>query len=245
MIYKDSIATGELGLRIQFTSANIQHHLTISANTFEKNSLNAYVTYNAFSTNIYHAEKITLPETVIFAAGVMHNPLIIAISKTSSLALADELSFLNDALLITLGARNQRIEEYNYEYDKGTETSAYDEQKLTPLVSAVYKFSPQYSLYTYYIEGLLKGDIAPASNTTGTVANAGEALKPYQTKQVEMGLKYDGGSIGASVGLFKLQKPLTDDNTNNVFELNDDQTHKGVDVSVYGEPLAQLKCWLA
>jgi iron complex outermembrane receptor protein len=241
VIHKDSITTGEVGLRIQFNTADVAHQVTISANTFENQSRNAYVIFNAFTNNIYHATKISLPETVTFAAGSIDNPSITATSKTSSLALADELGLLNETLLITLGARNQRIEEYNYQYDNGAKTSAYDEQKLTPMVAAVYKFSPHYAFYTNYIEGLLKGDIAPANNVNGALANVGESLKPYQTKQIEMGLKYDGGSVGANAGLFQLRKPLTGYSANNRFELKDDQTHKGVDISVHGEPLAQLK----
>lgn len=241
VIHKDSIATGELGLRIQFRSGEIQHHVTISANAYENQSHNAYEIYNSFNANLYQTSEVALPSTLIFAGGAMNNPLITTRSKTSSLALADELGFLNDTLLITLGAREQRIEEYDYQYDSGAETSAYDEQKLTPLVAAVYKFSPEYMVYTNYVEGLLKGDIAPLNNSNGIVANAGESLTPYQTKQVEMGLKYEGDSLGASVGLFHLRKPMAGYNNNNALELNDDQTHKGMDISIYGEPVKQVK----
>lgn len=241
VIHKDSISTGDMGLRINFGSAAVQHHIIMSASIYENHSRNAYAIYNSYNNNLYDPSEIALPARLSFSAGEMSNPFVTTTSKTSSIALADELGFLNEKLLVTLGARVQRIEEYNYQYDTGIEVSAYDEKKSTPVAAIVYKFSSHYALYGNYIEGLLKGDIAPTSNANGAVTNAGESLSPYQTKQIEVGVKYEGDNMGANIGLFQLRKPLTDFNTKNLFELQDDEIHKGVDISAYGAFTTQLK----
>lgn len=241
VIHKDSIATGELGLRIQFDTRDIRHNVTLALTTYENHSRNAYAIYNTFDSNIYHARKLAQPNTITFAGGALNHPLITATTKTSSFAVADELRLMSNRLLITLGARNQRIAEYNFLYDTGEQTSEYDEQKLTPMAAVIYKLTPQLSLYTNYMEGLLKGDIAPAANTSGAIANAGESLAPYQTRQVEVGIKYNSSAIGLSAGLFNLRKPVAGYSTNNKFELNNEQTHQGLDISIFGQPTEHFK----
>ncbi len=240
VIHKDSVNTGEVGLRIQFDTHDIKHKVTLALSEYDNNSRNAYAIYNSFNSNIYRAVQIAQPTTIMFSGGKLNNPLITTTTKTSSLALADTLSAFNNQLLITLGARNQTIAEYNFLYDTGTQSSSYDEQKLTPMAAVIYKLSPQLSLYANYMEGLLKGDVVPATNAAGIVANAGESLKPYSTKQIEAGVKYDAGAIGLSAGLFHLQKPIAGYSIQNKFELNNEQTHQGLDISLYGQPSEHL-----
>ena len=239
--HKDSITTGELGLRTEFSTGGVQHQLTLSGNAYTNDSRNAYATYNSFDSNIYQPTPVPLPDTAVFAAGDLAQPLITNTTKTASLALADELALLDERLLLTLGARQQNIREYNFDYSTGASQSSYDENQLTPAAAALYKFSPHYSTYINYMEGLLKGDIAPVSNADGPVTNAGEALAPYQTKQVELGIKYAGESLGASLALFEIRKPLAGYNNTNTLTLVDDQIHRGLELSLYGEATPGLK----
>ncbi len=241
VIHEDSIGTGELGLRAQFHTANIHHTLTISANNYQNHSHNAYIIYGAFNSNLYQPTDVLMPNDIVFSGGDLNHPLITNTAKTNSIALADELALFNKTLLLTFGLRNQSMQEYNYSYDTGAEISYYDERCLTPLMTTVYKLSPSYSLYANYAEGLLKGDIAPASNINGAVINAGEALKPYQTRQFEMGLKYDGDSLGASLAMFEIRKPLVGYSSGNRFEVDHDQVHRGVEILAYGQITHNLK----
>jgi iron complex outermembrane receptor protein len=241
VLHEDSINTGELGLRAKLQMGEIQHHLTLSISRFQNQSHNAYAIYNAFNSNLYRPADVDLPSNLNFAAGKFDNPLITNTAKTASLALADEFALLNESLLVSLGLRDQHMQEYNFDYNTGTQTSHYDEHQLTPLAGIVYKLSPRYSLYGNYLEGLLKGDIAPETNSNGAVANAGEALKPYQTKQVELGMKYDSGTLGASLSLFQIRKPLPGYSGDNRLELNRDQVHQGIEVTFYGQASSNLK----
>jgi iron complex outermembrane receptor protein len=241
VIHEDSVTTGELGLRARFHTATVQHQLTLSANAYENDSRNAYLIYNGFTDNLYHPTPVTRPETPVFAGGDLARPLITNTTKTASLVLADELSLLDERLLLTLGVRQQNIREYNFDYNTGAAQSHYDENQLTPAFAALYKFSPRYSTYINYMEGLLKGDIAPTTNADGPVANGGQALKPYQTQQTELGIKYSGKSLGAALALFEIRKPLTGYNINNALALVDDQIHRGLELSLYGEAAPGLK----
>lgn len=241
VIHEDSVVTGELGLKGGFNTGAVQHQLTLSGNAYENDSRNAYLIYNSFDNNLYQPTQVALPATPVFGGGKLDQPLVTNIIKTASLALADELMLLDERLLLTLGARQQNIREYNFDYNTGTIQSSYDESQLTPAAAALYKFSPRYSAYFNYMEGLLKGDIAPATNGNGPVTNAGEALAPYQTKQTELGVKYAGESLGAALALFELRKPLAGYNSSNALEVVDYQVHRGLELSLYGEATPGLK----
>lgn len=241
VLHEDSINTGELGLRAKVQTGDIQHHLTLSISRFQNQSHNAYAIYNAFNSNLYQPTDVELPNNLIFAAGELDHPLLTNMAKTASIALADEIALFDESLLLSLGLRDQNVQEYNFNYDSGVQTSHYDEHQLTPLAGVVYKLSPGYAVYGNYIEGLLKGDIAPETNTEGAVANAGEALKPYQTRQVELGMKYDAEMLGASLSLFQIRKPLPGYNVDNRFKLTHDQVHRGLELTFYGQATPNLK----
>lgn len=63
------------------------------------------------------------------------------------------------------------------------------------------------SAYANYIEGLAKGGSAPMTNGGQVVSNAGQVFAPYVSRQKEVGLKYDGGNIGASASFFTTSMP--------------------------------------
>lgn len=235
VIHEDAVTTGELGFRLHIHTQHIEHQLTISASGYQNDSRNAYVIFNGFDSNIYHPSLELSPTSVLFAGGDLSHPRVTANNQTASLALADEVSLLNNRLQLTLGARQQLIREENFSYDSGTKISNYDASQVTPMAAAVYKLSPQYSVYSNYIEGLLKGEVAPESNTRGSVSNGGQTLKPYQTRQLEIGLKYDANSLGATLGVFNIRKPLSGYNANNALALIDQQHHWGIELSLYGK----------
>jgi iron complex outermembrane receptor protein len=66
------------------------------------------------------------------------------------------------------------------------------------------------SVYGSYVEGLVKGDIAPVTFgfPAAPVVNANEVFAPYQTKQGEVGVKVDAGRIGGTVSVYDARKPL-------------------------------------
>ena len=70
----------------------------------------------------------------------------------------------------------------------------------------VYKSSEQVSIN--HIEGLLPGEVAPASSGGEPIENAGEAFDPYSAEQIEVGVKYDAGQHGGSLSVFNTKAKL-------------------------------------
>lgn len=246
----DLVDTGEVGLRAKFFTAGISQQWIVSAAAYQLNSKNAYAFSNfaGFAGNLYAPTQVPAPTADFFTGGVLDAPLTTARTKTSSVALADQLGFLNERLLVSVGGRYQKIESLSYDYNSGDLISSYSQGRVTPVLGIVARISPAVSVYANYVEGLVQGDTAPNTFTdpvTGdprAVANAGEIFKPYATRQGEVGAKYDGGAIGASFSVFYTAKPVaTVDPTSARYEITDYQRNRGAELSVFGEPLTGFR----
>ncbi len=240
---KDKVNTGEIGIRGKFQTGSIGHTVVASAAALSSDSRNAYALsgFSGIDSNIYRPTAVFAPAATFFTGGVLSNPGLTESIDTSSFAVADTMSFAQDTVLLTVGARRQKIKDTTYDYNKGSRLDGYDQSKTTPVVGFVFKPMKSLSLYANYIEGLIKGDVAPATTSAGQrVTNAGQVFAPYVSKQKEIGAKYDGGNIGASVALFSTSKPSAY-LQNGTYGSYGEQRNRGVELSVFGEPTKGLR----
>jgi len=241
-VRNDEIRSGEVGLNIEFKTASVGHTIITSASTFSLESENAYAfsDFSGFAGNIYNPVTATMPDADFFIGGDLSNPLITEKTDLSSFALADMISFNDGKVLLTLGGRVQNIETRTFDYNTGDELSGYDESQFTPVVGIVYKSSEQVSYYANYIEGLLPGEVAPASSGGEPIENAGEVFDPYSAEQIEVGVKYDAGQYGGSLSVFNTSKQssIVEDN---VFSTDGEQQNQGLELSVFGMPTSNLR----
>ena len=237
---EDSVNTGEMGVRTNFQTGSVGHKVTLAGSRYELESRNAFVFGPAITGNIYNPTDVPAPPSQGFAGGELANPLVTRETTLSSVALADQLSMLDDRLLLTLGARHQRIEDANFDYDSGARTSKYQESEITPTLGVVYRLTPGISTYANYIEGLQQGETAPATANNQPVVNAGESLDPFTTEQSEVGVKFERGSLGGGVSAYYSRKPIGEVDANNVFKVNDYQRNRGVELTGYGKATGNL-----
>ena len=241
-VRNDEIRSGEVGLNIEFKTASVGHTIITSASTFSLESENAYAfsDFSGFAGNIYNPVTATMPDADFFIGGDLSNPLITEKTDLSSFALADMISFNDGKVLLTLGGRVQNIETRTFDYNTGDELSGYDVSQFTPVVGIVYKSSEQVSYYANYIEGLLPGEVAPASSGGEPIENAGEVFDPYSAEQIEVGVKYDAGQYGGSLSVFNTSKQssIVEDN---VFSTDGEQQNQGLELSVFGMPTSNLR----
>jgi iron complex outermembrane receptor protein len=160
--------------------------------------------------------------------------------KTSSIALADTLAFAQDSVLLTLGARNQTIQQDSFAYNTSAQIANYNQSRTSPVAGLVVKPSSDISLYANYIEGLVQGGTAPVTFAGQPVTNGGQSQAPFNAKQKEIGAKYDGGTFGASVALFTTAQPLAYVQ-NQVYGTYGEQRNQGLELSVYGEAARGLR----
>ena len=240
---KDSVDTGEFGLRAKLRTGTIGHEIVASASFFQLKKKNAYDYAQSLATNIYHPISYDLPSfgSTLSNGGDLDSPLLTGRVRISSYALGDTLSFLDDKVLLTLGIRHQRLSQRDYIYNTGKEQGAYDASRNSPAAGIVFKVTPSVSLYANYIEALVAGETAPQTANGKPVANAGQSLQPYVSKQKEIGVKYDGGGLGAGLALFSTDKPRAAYNASNAFTASGKDRHQGVELTVFGEPVRSVR----
>ena len=237
---KDSVNTGELGLRGKLQTGSVGHEWVAVASHYDFEKKNAYAMdwRNTHATNLYNPIATNLPgfsANTLFG-GDLANPLRTGSTRLSSFALGDTMAFMDNRLLFTVGLRHQKMEIANYDYGTGLQTDRYDQSRTSPLLAAVYKVNKGLSVYANYVEGLSQGQTAPS-----TAANRGEMLAPYVSKQKEVGIKFDAGRMGGSVALFSTTKPRAFLNTANLFSTSGKDRHQGIELAVQGEATKGLR----
>lgn len=234
---KDLITTSEIGVRGAFNTFGVGHRVSLSGSIFQLNSKNAYAFssfFPGFASSLYNPIDVAPPTADFFVGGILFSPVTTNRVKTASVAIADMLSFADDRAFLTLGAREQKIQQYSYDYNTGAQSSGYDKNAVTPVVGLVVKPTKQVSLYANYIEGLIQGAVAPTVSGATPIANAGEVFSPFKSKQEEVGVKYDRGRLGGTLAIFRITEPQTIV-VGNVFNEDGQQRNQGVELSVYGE----------
>lgn len=179
----------ETGVRGQFVTGSVAHTLNASISVLSHKEGSANTASEGWAQNIYH--PVTPPFPVAPAA-----PAFSTDNLLSSLALTDTLAFADDRVLLTLGARLQKVEQ---------KKAGYDASRLSPSVGLVVKpWGPDVSLYANYMEGLSPGQMVPFSQG---FLNEGETFKPYRTHQIEVGAKLRQGALTHTFSAFQIDKP--------------------------------------
>lgn len=210
--------TAEAGLRGKFSTGAVAHEVVLSMNQLRQDARTAALVVRSknFTSNLYRPSQ---------AAQVVWGDVTLKPEKDNvitSYALADTMSLLDDKLQVTAGARLQKVEQ---------QLARYDAQQVTPMLGVVAKpWGDGVSLYANYIEGLSAGQVVDSK-----YANAGETFKPYQTKQLEAGVKWQTAGLTQSLSLFQLSKPVAIENTaTNTLSQDGEQRNRGVEWMVFG-----------
>lgn len=229
------------GLNGHFQTGPVSHQIAIGAATIWTQQENAYEFYNypPVATNIYHPAAIAKPSDWYLKGGELSDPNVTGKTRNRSIAISDTLGFFDDTLLVTAGLRRQQLLVQSYGYGSGSRLDpVYDEAITTPVYGIVYKPWNSVSLYANRIEGLAQGPTAP---NNGTVNNPGEVFAPGRTKQLEAGVKLDLETYGATLGVFRIEKPTDGYEQNGTFVAKGDQVNKGIELNLFGEPIDGLR----
>lgn len=239
------------GLNGRLQTGPVSHQIALGANTMWTQAENAYTFYRSTTgnTNIYNTGKLPRPTDVSMTGGDMGDPGVTGKTRNRSIALSDTLGLFDDRLLLTYGVRRQQLRVENYTYDGTTLNGvanpandgsrngpAYVKSVTTPVYGIVFKATDSVSLYANRIEGLAQGPTAPAN-----VVNAGEMFPPGRTKQLEAGIKLDKQTYGANLAVFRIEKPSDGYTLGNRFIRDGEQVNKGIELSVFGEPIDGLR----
>jgi len=257
---RDQVFSADVGVRADFDTGPVAHRLVASAAQVQTREKNSYAFSGSYDAGTLE-NPIYVPAPAVSGAGSLTDPGVVGRVKTTSFAVADMLSFFDDRLIATVGARYQEIDSGSYDYNTSVRYGGYSSDATTPVFALVYKPLENISLYANYSEALLPGKTAPLLvNTTidglavaAEVTNGGEVLEPFRAEQAEVGIKYDGGSFGGTLSVFRTTlpselftvtnagDPVTGEGAEGVYDAGGEQENRGVELSVFGEPIQGLR----
>lgn len=227
----ETVRTAMAGVRNWFHTGPVSHELNLAATYFYMDFTNGGARYASAPSNLYHPVATPTPATP-----TRIDPEVYTENRFSGVALADTLGFFDDRLLLTLGARWQRVQVEDWS-DGIKGDTAYDEEKVSPSGGVLLKVTDQLSLYANYMEGLSQGKIAPS-----TSINEDQIFPPFTSRQVEVGAKYDLGQVAFTASAFRIRQPAYETNPRSrVFGPNGKRDNRGIELSVFGEPMQGVR----
>lgn len=227
-----------LGLEGAFQTGSVQHVVGLRADYLHRDTnMHSKAGETKFLTNLYNPSNL----------GSM--PAAPSISQTAdndyiSYSFTDQISLLDDKLQFILGARYQDIDIKNPTKPENN----YSEDKVSPSLGIVVKpWGEDVSLYASYVEGLSQGSTVNNKDD----ANDGTTFAPFQTKQYEIGAKYQHGSWLHTLAAYQIEKPSTITETfatpvNDYTQITTDggeTKSKGVEYGFSGNIIDDLIVW--
>ncbi|GAB7564011.1 TonB-dependent receptor [Methylobacillus methanolivorans] len=232
-IFDVSSRSAEAGGRFKFSTGPVGHLVSVGATQVTQNADIHFVGVGALiNNNIYAPIYSDTPST----SGLNGKALKYTTMELTSYAVADTLSFLDERLQITLGARHQNVEQQSYAIGTGQKSGVgYDKGAVTPVAGIVFKPAENLALYANYIEGLSQGQVAPVGTS-----NVGQIFSPYKTKQKEIGVKVDWGRIATTASLYEIERPSAI-TTGGEYRVSGEQRNRGLELNVFGEVAAGVR----
>ncbi|WP_180022850.1 TonB-dependent siderophore receptor [Acinetobacter sp. YH16044] len=193
----ESITSANTGIQYKFNTGAVKHAVNVRADylTKETDQHVAATQEKINSTNLYDPDTtVGMPSAYPVVKPNLDN-------KYTSYTVSDQISMLDDKLQFIVGARYQDIDTKNLQKNTG-----YQDDKISPSLGVVVKpFGENLSIYANYVEGLSEGvtvnNVADANNNV--------TFAPFQTKQYELGAKYQTGSWLNTFALYQIEKPST------------------------------------
>jgi iron complex outermembrane receptor protein len=233
--YQSDAYGSMFGVRGKFDTGPLKHSVNAAFSNVYLKKRSAFTFGGPFDTGIYDAPAVASPATT-FAGGNMDNPGVTGRNRMTGVSVSDTVSFLDDRVFVTLGARHQKIQVTNYAYTGEVDTH-YDDSATSPVYGLVVKPVEHVSLYANHIEGLQPGPTAPL-----TAINANTTFAPSKSKQNEVGVKLDMGNYGASLAAFEIKQLTGVTNpATQVFSVAGEQRNRGVELNVFGEPVRGVR----
>jgi iron complex outermembrane receptor protein len=155
--------------------------------------------------------------------------------------MGDDIRF-TEQLSALIGVNRSTVEARNFNA-AGTATSNYKESAWTPTVSLVFKPVPRVTTYATYMEGLEQGSTVP--DDAVLYNNPGEIMKPYVSKQYEVGAKYAPiDALLITGALYRIEKANAfDEQVNGKITRTQDgvEVHQGFELTATGNVTPNLK----
>ncbi|WP_026803652.1 TonB-dependent siderophore receptor [Aliarcobacter lanthieri] len=223
---------GNIYLDSNFDTLNINHNLTLgySMNTRKHLKREDEGFFYRFDGNISLNNMKNLSEPDWSTFGTIGTKSLKPSTKSEykNILIGDDITF-NEQWSALVGGNYATVISKTYSNNK-----KYDESKLTPTLSLIYKPFENLTTYATYIESLEEGTIVGSY-----YKNEGEILNPYKSKQYEIGAKYKlNENILLNGSIFRIERAneYEKDTTPKLTLTQDgEEIHQGIELGVTGK----------
>ena len=234
-MHKEYSISAQAGIRGKFDTGPVTHTVNAGWQVNRVAAYNAYDFSASFPTSLYDTPMVDRPAGT--GAGDFADPGLTSLTLMRSFAVSDTMGFFGNRFLFTIGARHQNVLQNGYAYGTEVQNAAYNESATTPIFGAVYKIQPNLAIYANRSQSLVEGGTAPSN-----AVNVGAVTSPFRATQYEAGIKYDANHYGAAFAIYQIKQQVAyTDSTTLVYAANGIQRHRGVEFSMYGEPLKGVR----
>lgn len=164
-------------------------------------------------------------------------------SSNLNVIIGDEIQFTEQlSAMVGVNRSNVKATSYPAQITATSQPTRYDKSAYTPTVSLVFKPVARVTTYATYMEGLEQGSVVA---NDPTYANPGQILKPFISKQYEVGAKYapiDALLLTGAVYRIEKANSYTEVNSDGLFVVNQDgvEVHQGIEFTATGHVTPNL-----
>jgi iron complex outermembrane receptor protein len=252
----DRNESGLVGLHAHFDTGPLTNQVNLGFSGVREENFNAFTfgsfpapfaaSATGFFSNIYNPPTVPPPtnSTLPSAGGSLIDLPLLNRTNFMSSFISDTIGAFDDRALLTVGVRRQNIDMKGFNRGTHLQTSSYNNWATTPVVGLVLKANDHVSVYANRIEALVQGPIAPISATT---VNPGEVFAPFVSVQYEAGLKVAYRGLTATLAAYQIKQPsafaapVPGSTTLTRFGVDGEQTNKGIEFTLNGEPTDYLR----
>lgn len=218
---------------ISFDTGSVSHTLTTGYYMYSDRAWQtSYNPNTGWISGFPMSSPLHLPKPV-FPADTS-SPYYGGYVRNHNFVIGDKIEF-NEQWSALVGANYSWIMTRSLDNSGARSQPDYDEGRLSPSVSLMYKPMPWMTVYGSYIEGLEQGGIAP-----DTATNYGQVMAPMVSKQKEIGVKAELGGVLLSGALFDIVKAYEFTDSNGVYTQDGRQRHRGIEVTATGKVTDEL-----
>ncbi len=132
----------------------ITHNVNFGVTSLYRKTRSAYtLSGSTITSSIYDPVSVDVQPATIYSGGNMSSPGVTNRTRSQGVMLSDTLSVLDGRAQLIAGLRRQNVMVMNYNYD-GSESSSFNQTKVTPAVGLVIKPWEHISFYANHIEAL-------------------------------------------------------------------------------------------
>ena len=235
--YRFDLPSGYLKAVTDFDTWGLNHNFSVQANGYryvQYRYSNLSTTTKAGSANINDPKIFPHPNSKKGS-----NLYKLSTTDMKNISVLDDIT-INDNFSLLLSLSNSWIKERTRPVITATQrqlkpiVTKYDESGLSYGASLVYKPVENVSTYITFADSLQQG--GSGTNTDGTTS----VLKPYRSKQYEIGAKARINEIDFSTAVFRIQRPIAYVGGNGRYDVQGEQVNTGFEFMSGGKITSNL-----